>query len=283
MAKTSITARDKAKAMVNAQRKKEKRTKKIIIASIFSAVIVLLGLTTFLIINDSKKVAEDVDLTTAEQITPALADENGAFYTSNDGIKTEPASDTRATRVDLFFDPQCPGCGTIERGIGDRLAELVENEEIDLYLTPVSFLDRATTDRYSSRAANAVVTVAENSPEHLLSFVHAIYEEDFQPKENGGSSNVPDSKLADAAKELGVPNEVADSFKNHSYFDWIAESTEKQKARTDLFSTGFSTPSLFLDAKIVNGKANGFTRVEFTQEDVLKTFNDSFASLKKDK
>jgi hypothetical protein len=128
---------------------------------------------------------------------------------------------------------------------------------------------------------NAVVTVAEKSPENLLEFVNALYEKSFQPAEGGAS--VPDDKLADLAVKVGVPGDVASEFKNHSYFEWIAKNSQTQMSRTDYFSEGFSTPSVFLNSKVQNGVATDFTKVKFADSDVLKTFNDTLSNLPKGK
>jgi protein-disulfide isomerase len=276
----AAAARARAKAIVSAQKKKEKRNRILITVSVSAVAIIILGLISFFSFQDAKNTKIEASATGA-QITPALADSNGSFYVSKDGKTNAPATDSTATRVDVFFDPQCPGCGVVDRGIGDRLAELVQTGEIDLYLSPVSFLDKASTDRYSSRAVNAVVTVAEKSPANLLKFVHAIYAKDFQPAEGGVS--VSDEKLAALAVKTGVPEDVAGEFKNHSYFDWIAQNSQTQMSRTDYFSEGFSTPSIFLNSKVQNGVATDFTKVKFADSDVLKTFNDTYSNLPKGK
>lgn len=216
---------------------------------------------------------------TAEQIAPTRADANGAFYVPAEGGPLEPPADSRAVRADLFFDPQCPGCGIVDRGIGDRLQQLVNSGDMELYITPVAFLDRASTDQYSSRAGNAVVTVAEKSPEHVLAFIHAIYAEDFQPLESNGAGTVSDQELAEVAVSVGVSEDIASTFEDHAYFQWIAESTQFQQNRSDLFPNGFATPSLFLGTTYVDDVATDTVKVEFEDSDVLTTFNTTFENL----
>lgn len=280
MAKGTEDARSKARQMVANQNRKNKRTKNLIAAGIITTVVLVLAIIGFVMSQEIKSGGSTAE-TKGEQITPERATANGAFYIPANGSAKEAPADSTATRVDMFLDPQCPGCGAVERGIGGKIAELVEDREIDLYVTTVAFLDRATTDRYSTRAANAVISVAEMAPENALDFISAIYAEDVQPKENGGKSGVPDEKLAEIAVSVGVPQNIADTFKNHSYFDWIKTNTETQQARTDLFSAGFSTPSVFLNIEYVDGKGTNFTKVPFQNEDVLKTFNETFENFKK--
>lgn len=273
-------AREKAKAIISMQKKKEKSKRILITTSAIAVAALLLGLVSFLSFQSVQKTKTEASVT-ATQLSPVLADSHGAFYVSKDGKTNQPASDSKATRVDVFFDPQCPGCGVVDRGIGDRLSELVQNGEIDLYLNPVSFLDKTSSDRYSTRSVNAVITVAEKSPENLLKFVNALYEKSFQPAEGGPS--VPDAKLANLAVKVGVPEDVTASFKDHAYFDWIAKNSEEQMSRTDYFSEGFATPSIFLNSKLQNGVATDFTKVQFADSNVLKTFNKTLSNLPKGK
>lgn len=276
----AAAARERAKAIVSVQKKKEKQKRVLITVSAIAVAVIILGLVSFFSFQSVQKTKIAASVT-ATQVMPALADSHGAFYVSKDGKTNQPDPASKATRVDVFFDPQCPGCGVVDRGIGDRLSELVQNGEIDLYLNPVSFLDKASSDRYSSRSVNAVVTVAEKSPSKLLKFVNALYEKSFQPAEGGPS--VSDEKLSALAVKAGVAQDVADSFKDHAYFDWIAKNSEAQMSRTDYFSEGFATPSIFLNSKLKNGVATDFTKVQFADSNVLKTFNETLANLPKGK
>jgi len=208
----------------------------------------------------------------ATQLTPKNFDEHGAFQVKSDNLKSN------ATRVDDFFDPLCPGCGAVHRASGDRMKELVKSGDIDLRLSPVSFLDEASTDKYSTRAINSFVTVAENSPEHALEFLSALYRKDFQPQEgtqNYGQKPVTDQALVEAAVGAGVPADVAKTIPEHRYADWIKKTSEKQVKRSDLFPGGFSTPAIFTGVKYSSdGKASG-TKIDFKNKDILKAFNEA--------
>jgi len=211
-------------------------------------------------------------------LVPEKVDENGAFravQTKNNELSKD------AVRVDLFFDPQCPGCGAMDRAIGSDLRELSETGEIDLYLSPVAFLDNSGYNRYSTRATNAVVTVAEESPENLVKYINAIYSEEFQPAE-GGADRRTDDDLINEAVEVGVPQDSANKIKNHSYFKWIEETTELQTNRQDLFAGGFSTPSLFLNVEYSeDNKAINFKKLDFSNGSIQDVFNKELKEAKK--
>lgn len=245
------------------------------------AVIILTAVSfvAFSLIQSSDK----NEVSESKQIAPSRADANGAFFIPNPEAPIQGKVNPDSVRVDMFFDLQCPGCGIVDRAIGERVQELVESDEISLYLTPVAFLDSASEDRYSTRAANAFVTVAQESPEHALPFMHSLYAEDVQPGEGNDYASLSDEDLARIAIESGVSESVAETFSEHKYFKWISESTLFQQNREDLFSTGFSTPSVFLGATLVDDSATGAKRVQFDDADVLKTFNTALKEYNEEK
>ena len=70
---------------------------------------------------------------------------------------------TGATKVDLWFDPMCPICGTFEKANGELLAKAVADGSITLRLRPLTFLDRLSNGTgYSTSAVAALTCVAVN-------------------------------------------------------------------------------------------------------------------------
>jgi len=259
--------------------KKEQKKKILIGAAIFILIASLVGVFVWSFSQTSD------NQTQGEQLVPTKVDANGAFHVSKDGVLEDNAP-TGNTRVDIFFDPMCPGCGLVDRGISDKTNELLNNGEIDLFMTPVAFLDNTSSDRYSTRAVNATITVAEESPEHYLAFVNDLYEVGHQPSEGSSYIPVSDEMLAQRAVDLGVPQEVADKFSNGHYTEWISENTNKQlNQREDLFPEGFSTPAVFLniqykDTETHSGEVEDFTRVTFDSPEVEETFVNAIESEK---
>lgn len=252
--------RQRAAEMRKQAKKKARRDKIVKVSALVSVIAVLVGLVGYIAITAHNKKDSDGWTQAATQLTPKNFDEHGAFQVKSENLKSS------ATRVDDFFDPLCPGCGAVHRASGDRMKELVKSGDIDLRLSPVSFLDEASTDKYSTRAINAFVTVAENSPEHALDFLTALYRKDFQPQEgvqNYGQKPVTDQALVEAAVGAGVPADVAKTISEHRYADWIKKMSEKQVKRSDLFPGGFSTPAIFTGVKYgSDGKASG-TKIDF--------------------
>jgi predicted DsbA family dithiol-disulfide isomerase len=81
-------------------------------------------------------------------------------------------------RVDAFIDFLCPFCRQFEEASGPALDRMVEQGAIRWVNHPLSFLDRLSTTRYSSRASAASSSsrhrVAQLPQRALLDLPHAL-------------------------------------------------------------------------------------------------------------
>lgn len=153
-----------------------------------------------------------------------------------------PVGDADApTTVSVYFDYMCPACGRFEEANGPDVDRLVEDGDILLELRPISFLDRNSGgSQFSTRSANALLTVADGSPEHVLAFHQGLFVN--QPTEGG--SGLSDSDMRQIALDAGVPEDVVDRFSGRTYDGWIAEKTE------EAFDSGIQgTPTVFIDGE----------------------------------
>lgn len=272
-----VSRRDEIRANLRKQREKELKAEQtrraFIIGGISTTAVLAVGAATWGVIASRP---EPIDL--GEQITPKKADEFGAFHIGSAGEALDDKEPTGETRVDFFIDPQCPACGVVDRAISDRINELLSKGEIDLFITPTAFLNEASTDDYSNRAVNALITVAENAPEYFIDFMNALFEEENQPEEGISYIPVSDSDLAEIAMSVGVPENVSALFSERSYVNWIEQNTEKQlNDRPDLFPDTFATPSIFFGVSYnEDGKSSGHTKVEFTSQDPLAAFDATY-------
>lgn len=182
-------------------------------------------------------------------------------------------SDPEKLRIQVFFDPLCPACGMVDRALGGVLLDKVKSGEAELYLNPVPFLDNASTDNYSTRASSAFMTVVENSPEHAYAFITEMFKMENQPSEATAYVPVPNEKLAEWAKNAGVPEDKANKITEDIYSTWMLEHSQRMTERS-IFKDGFSTPTILLGGKVVDGEIEGSKKVEFTpNEDILATFD----------
>lgn len=148
-------------------------------------------------------------------------------------------------RLEVFLDYMCPYCGRFEGANGQEVSRLVDDGTVRLEIHPLSFLDRASAgSEYSTRAANAVATVADRVPDRLLAFHQRLF--DRQPAE--GTEGLSDDEIGVLAREAGVPDTVVAAFAGRLFVPWIAACTEKA------FQGGISsTPTVRIDGATFDG------------------------------
>lgn len=266
--KNTGSARDRVKGL--AQIEREQRRKSIAIWSLVGVIIAsLIAVGVVIAVKSSGSEGGGGTPKAAQDKTPKNITSEGSFQLSKNGaVNTNPKAAGEGVRTQVVFDPMCPGCAAFDREMSGNLLEKAKKGEIDLNLSPVAFLNRASTDQYSTRAANAFVTVAEEDPEHAYAFMTAIYDAKNQPNEGQAYRPVTDEKLAEIAKKVGVKESAANNFKNHYYTKWVDKRTnDLNTARKDLFTDGISTPAVFVGGKTSGDKTEGAERVDFQQAD----------------
>jgi protein-disulfide isomerase len=148
-------------------------------------------------------------------------------------------------RLEVFLDYMCPFCGRFERANSADLERLVADGTVRLELHVLSFLDKTSSGtRYSTRAANAVVTVFDRVPDRVLAFNRALFAS--QPAE--GSTGLTDDQISDLASNAGVPADVIALFGQETFQPWIAKSTEAA------FASGITgTPTVRINGQRFEG------------------------------
>ena len=138
----------------------------------------------------------------------------------------------------------CPFCGRFERANGTEIQRLLADGTIRVNLYPLAFLDpQSAGTRYSTRAANAVATVADAAPDKVHAFNMALFAR--QPQEGG--PGLTDAQLAATARDAGVPQDVVDRFTAQTFQPWIVQSTEKALKQIS------GTPTVKINGKVFRG------------------------------
>lgn len=169
-------------------------------------------------------------------VAPAIATANGALAL---GKATAPV------KLEIYLDYMCPYCGRFERANSGELDRMVADGTVRLELYPLSFLDRMSQGtKYSTRAANAVATVADQAPDKVLAFNTALFAS--QPAE--GTDGLSNDEIAKLANDSGVPPEAVARFTELTFEPWIAASTKA------VFDTGVTgTPTVKINDTLFRG------------------------------
>lgn len=155
------------------------------------------------------------------------------------------------------MDFLCPACGNLHRQLDADLQKMVDAGQINLDLHFMAFMDRWSTDEYSSRAANAAIYLAEHDsdPNHLISFLEKVYAEDFQPEEGSAYKSVSDAKIKEQMIAAGVSKDVADKAFGRDYQEWLDAIDTYTPKRSELWhQSGSYKGSMTTPTVIINGK-----------------------------
>ncbi len=169
-----------------------------------------------------------------------LTDAGGVVVTGAD-LSDDVGDDGSPVEVIVYEDFQCPYCGALEESVGDYLEDSLENGEITVEYRIVSFLDQASQNEFSSRAANAALCVYDASGASAFFEFHGELFEN-QPEE--GTSGPDDDQLGAYAEDSGA--DVADCITDRSMADQVSASTQRMQ-QDDV--TG--TPTVIVDGEQV--------------------------------
>lgn len=234
-----------------------------LIGIIVVCLIVLLiggGVTWWAVSSHNKKVAEQEAVSTSQEklegvtTTPSSFTDDGALvFVGNRLISPDEEKNYEdLIPVDVYMDYNCPGCGTAERTLGDTYEEMMDKNQIRLRIHPLAFLNGTSTDKYSERAANAVIQVAQQDPEHVMDYIRYIMSEDIQPGEGSDYVPVSDEQLQQYAKDAGVVMDDYTTLTDKKYDDWLVAMTEYTTNRPELKRAdvgSFATPLITIDGK----------------------------------
>jgi protein-disulfide isomerase len=145
--------------------------------------------------------------------------------------------------VRVVMDLQCPYCKMFEANNGSVLEGAVRDHTAAVEYSVITFLDRASSTQYSSRAGNASFCVANSGTEHYQAWLASMF--DKQPEEGG--EGLTDAELISIAKSAGyTDNAVAQCIVDRSYDDYL-----RTKTQAVLAGGVNSTPTVTIDGKKV--------------------------------
>lgn len=261
--KPTRTQREEARATAERLQKEQqaaeaRRQRTILISLLVVGALVIGGVVAFIFANADQTTSSTIDvpdLSGAEDpfagvTAPRGATPDGAIVVGAQGVagSTEGA-DADAVTVKVYSDFLCPFCQMFEETNGPVLADLREAGDVVTEYHLVSILDRAAAgSQYSTRAAAASAYVADRAPEAFVDFMDALFVN--QPGEGG--AGLTDAQIAEIARSVGVPDDVAAGLEDSSYTQgedsfvpWVAAATEQ--ASRDL--PRLATPAVLLDGQ----------------------------------
>jgi len=176
----------------------------------------------------------EVDATTVAEPDPDTAGQ----------MPTEVPGTVQADII-IYADANCVYCAQFETQNAAALNELVADGH-SLEYRMVNYLDNPGTENYSSRAANAMACVAEESPEHAMDFIHEVFTS-YNTHEGAGLSN---DELISLASDVGA--DINGCISDNTYRPFVNFTTAKA------VEAGIAgTPSVWVNGVQYENTANG--------------------------
>ncbi len=133
---------------------------------------------------------------------------------------------TGPVRVDAYIDFQCPFCRAFELSSGEALRAMATEGLIALVYHPMDFLDEASTNHYSSRAASA--SGCASDADRFSEYAQVLFAN--QPPEGG--PGLTDEQLVELGAVAGLTEPTfARCVAEHPYIPWADHVTQRAMAR----------------------------------------------------
>lgn len=222
--------RERAKAIREAEQRKQRRNKVLVQVGVLAAVAVI---AVGVVIGIKK--ASEPDFVAAPT---GFADDGGITVGNPDAPVT----------VTLVEDFACPHCAALHQESKDLINGYANGDDVAVEFRPVAFLDRMSSDEYSSRALNAAVCVVQDDPKNWLAMHDSLLEN--QPAEGG--AGLPDSRLTEMAVESGADEDAVstciDDNKNEGWVDYTSNEITNE-------ADFQGTPGVYVNGDRVNPTA----------------------------
>ncbi|NBS30057.1 MAG: DsbA family protein [Actinobacteria bacterium] len=218
-------ARNKAKQLREQSAKKEKRTKLIVQIAV---VLVALGLVGGVAAVIAIEAANRADAPVVDEVPKNLTEFGGVKI----GVGLQAFTDAKTPTADaagevpeivVYVDYQCPICQAFDVPNSAQIRSWVDTGAATVEIRPISFLDRASLNEYSSRVANAAFCVANFVPDSYFDFHETMMLNQSEEGTEGHDNNA----LFAFAEEAGAgTEEVKGCIQAKSFGDYVAQHTQ---------------------------------------------------------
>ena len=278
-------ARDKAKALRDQQRKKDRRSRLLVQGGVLVALVAIIATVAIVLTNTinrpatagPRNMASDGILIGENFVAqPTAAIQPGTMPTPN---VRDATSDVIS--IQLYVDYFCPICGAFEKANGDQIDTWVESGAATVEIFPYAILDsRSQGTKYSTRAANAAACVADRSPDQYYAFHEILFDE--RPDED--TPGLTDEQLIALTKQAEVTNasSIEKCITDQKFKSWVAEARDRHRTgpipNTDVaFIKG--TPTAIVNGVQYTGSLNdGDAFAAFVLQMANTSYNDNSTS-----
>jgi protein-disulfide isomerase len=217
-------AREKAKELRAAQRRKEIRNRVLLQGGIIVAVLAVVAIVAVIVVSSIRPASKGPANMASDGIVIGqglVAQPTDALEAGADPVPT--AEDPAVAQIQVYVDYLCPFCGDFERANADQIESLLDSGAATMEIHPIAILaGRSAGTQYSLRAANAAACVADTAPDSFWEFNSALFAD--QPAE--GTPGLTDDELVALAETAGA-SDVEDCIEDQDFAGWVQSATTR--------------------------------------------------------
>ncbi|MEO6605779.1 MAG: thioredoxin domain-containing protein [Aeromicrobium sp.] len=203
----------RAEQMRKEREKADRKQRNLISVAIVAVVVALIAVGGYAV-----KSANDDNKKNTDLVAPKGTNDDYGF--DYDAVAAGEKAGTDPVKVILTEDFQCPACLAFEQQSGAHLTDLVKKGEITIEYRPISFLDRNSGNKYSTRALNAALCVLDKGGVEKYKLMHDMLYAN-QPDE--GTNGPVDADLIATAESAGVA-EINTCVNSERFGPWIEDA-----------------------------------------------------------
>ncbi|MFI7234013.1 DsbA family protein [Streptomyces cyaneofuscatus] len=250
-------ARDRLRAEREAQAKKDRTRKQLVVGVSVVAALAVVGGISYGVMQlnkpDAWEAAADAKNVSAPKNTSG-ADGTTVVIGKSDARKT----------LELYEDSRCPVCATFEQGVGETVAKDVDAGKYKVKYVGATFIDNTDNGEGSKNALSALGAALNVSPEAFMDYKAALYSAKFHPEESEDKF-AKDSYLievADSVDALKGNKAFQKDVEDGTYDAWamkMSDAFDKSDVK--------GTPTLKMDGKKVTAEGSDntpMTAADFT-------------------
>lgn len=221
-------ARNKAKALRDQQRKKDRRSRHFLQGGLFVVVVAIIAIIAFVITSGIRPPTPGPK----NMLSDGIKIGQGFTATKTAALQPDdspvPSATNKADVIDIqvYLDYQCPICGQFETTNAAQIKTYLKTGAATIEIHPISILDNLSLGtKYSTRAANSAACVANYSPDSFFDYNAVLF--DNQPKEN--TAGLTDAKLVSLVKKTSASHidDISKCITDESFKAWVAASTTR--------------------------------------------------------
>jgi len=251
-------AREIARQEREAAKRRQKRNRLFLQGGIVVAVLAVVAVIVVVVASSTsvssvspKNMASDGILFTGDGSTVAPV-KTAALEPGEDPVATD--STDAAVSIVTYIDYACPICQSFEAANAEQITGWVAQGAATLEIHPISILDRVSLGtKYSSRAANAAVCVANYEPDQYMAVNDALFA--GQPEEN--TSGLDTAALKTLVADAGADSdEVASCISDKTFADWVTTATDRVtdgELASDTVTEFVGTPTVLVNGELYQG------------------------------